>query len=234
MILNQQHHDKDNPPNIPMIMGKPDRKSKEDLSESLADCAVTIQAPAVPTTHTHPQCNSSVQRFPDRISPTRRLTFIPSNCHSYVKRCKTYVMMVSWPKKNFWKKGLPLWTIWKRGNKAWLDIYSEVLYVLLNLSMYICFMGLQTDLVTVKKLQSENHLLQSCGMIEVNTACTIVSMSLSLACVPSCLALHSSLLWRATLLIFVLENPQEWRNQEIAIIPASVPLACSSYLTSCR
>ena len=58
MIVNQQHRDKDNPPNIPMIMGKPDKKSKKDFSESLADCAVAtvkaLQAPVAPTTHTCP------------------------------------------------------------------------------------------------------------------------------------------------------------------------------------
>ena len=76
MIVNQQHRDKDNPPNIPMIMGKPDKKSKKDFSESLADCAVAIvkalQAPVAPTTHTRPQ-SSSVQGFPDGISPSKKV-----------------------------------------------------------------------------------------------------------------------------------------------------------------
>ena len=77
MILNQQHRDKDNPPNIPTTMGKPERKSKEDLSESLADCAVArvkaLQAPAVPAMHTYLQSSSSVQRYPDGISTSKRV-----------------------------------------------------------------------------------------------------------------------------------------------------------------
>ncbi len=75
MIINKQHKDKDTPPNIPMIMGKPDKKEKKDFSESMAECAVAIvkalQAPAVPATQATLTCPQPV---PDGISPSKKVS----------------------------------------------------------------------------------------------------------------------------------------------------------------
>ena len=42
MIVNKDHTDKMTPPNVPMIMGKPDKKNKKEFSECISDCAVAI------------------------------------------------------------------------------------------------------------------------------------------------------------------------------------------------
>ena len=42
MIKNRQWNDKETPPNLPMITGRPERKEKKDLSDSLANAAVAI------------------------------------------------------------------------------------------------------------------------------------------------------------------------------------------------
>lgn len=82
MIVNKQHRDKNTPPNIPMIMGKPEKKEKKDLSDCLSDCAVAIvkalKGPPIPTvTETLPVCSSassgSNQGLSDGISPGKKV-----------------------------------------------------------------------------------------------------------------------------------------------------------------
>ena len=83
MIMNKQHNDKDNPPNILMIVGKPEKKSKKDFDECLADCAVAIvkalQAPAVPTSLANAppvafaQPQPTAQGLHDGISPGKKV-----------------------------------------------------------------------------------------------------------------------------------------------------------------
>ena len=76
MILNQQHRDKETPPNIPMIMGKPEKKAKKDFSESLADCAVAIVKALQPPAPTTPATSAgvhSVSTPPNGISPGKKV-----------------------------------------------------------------------------------------------------------------------------------------------------------------
>ena len=80
MITNKQHRDKTIPPNIPMIVGKIDKKHKKEFSECLSDCAVAIvealkgpptpmPADATPKCH----CNTTNRGLSDGISPGKKV-----------------------------------------------------------------------------------------------------------------------------------------------------------------
>ena len=90
MIVNKQHRDKNTPPNIPMIMGKPDKKDKKELSNCLSDCAVAIvkalKGPPIPApAESLPVLPSGSSRGLDEISPGKKV-----NLHSqYLAQLKT-------------------------------------------------------------------------------------------------------------------------------------------------
>ena len=86
MIINKQHHDENTPPNIPMIMGKPDNKkpsAKNEFSDCLADCAVAIvKALKEPKTDCPQSRESSAD---DVISPINKVNI----CSQYLSQLKT-------------------------------------------------------------------------------------------------------------------------------------------------
>ncbi len=78
MIINKQHTDKDIPPNIPVIMGKIEKKSKKDFSDTVADCAVAIVKALAPASASNQATCSyatanAVQVLPDGISPSKKV-----------------------------------------------------------------------------------------------------------------------------------------------------------------
>ena len=79
MIENKQHKDKNTPPNMPMIMGKPVKKDEKDLNECISDCVVAITnalgGKSATPTHTYQSVPSegTIPKLADGISPGKKV-----------------------------------------------------------------------------------------------------------------------------------------------------------------
>lgn len=73
MIVNKQHINKDVPPNIPMIVGKIEKKSKRDFSETISDCAVAIVKALAPTSIQPQPTTSQALSISEGISPGKKV-----------------------------------------------------------------------------------------------------------------------------------------------------------------